>query len=153
MFVYTAKFTKRKVLAGLVVLAAIICGIILLVALGSDRDTGTASSGELRTNEDRVAYLNSLGWVVEETPLESRDVVIPRTFDGVYADYIALQREQDFPLEEYGGMEATRYTYRVKNWQGSEKDVVADILIFGQTVIAGDIQCPALNGFMTRLVP
>ena len=153
MFVYTAKFTKRKVLAGLVVLAAIICGIILLVALGPGRDTGTAGSGELRTNEDRVAYLNSLGWVVEETPLESRDVVIPRTFDGVYADYIALQREQDFPLEEYGGMEATRYTYRVKNWQGSEKDVVADILIFGQTVIAGDIQCPALNGFMTRLVP
>ena len=150
MFVYTAKLSRKKIVAAAVAAAAVVIAIILAVALGS---AGRAAGApDMSKNADRVAWLRSLGREVDEEPLESRTVVIPRTFGGVYADYIALQREQGFPLEDYGGMEATRYTYRVTNWDGDE-EVVADMIVYGQTVIAGDLQCPALDGFMAALKP
>lgn len=153
MFVYTARFSKRKILTAVLIAAAVICALIVIIAVSSDGKGKAAAAPDMRNNSDRVSYLNSLGWIVEETPLESRTVVIPRSFEGIYADYIALQREQGFPLEDYGGMEATRYTYRIKNWQDSSKEVVADILVYGMSVIGGDIQCPAADGFMTTLKP
>lgn len=153
MFVYTARFSKRKILTAVLIAAAVICALIVIIAVSSGSRGKAVTAPDMRNNTDRVSYLNSLGWIVEETPLESRTVVIPRSFEGIYADYIALQREQGFPLEDYGGMEATRYTYRVKNWQDSSKEVVADILVYGMSVIGGDIQCPAADGFMTALKP
>ena len=153
MFVYTARFSKRKILTAVLIAAAVICALIVIIAVSSGGRGKAVTAPDMRNNTDRVSYLNSLGWIVEETPLESRTVVIPRSFEGIYADYIALQREQGFPLEDYGGMEATRYTYRVKNWQDSSKEVVADILVYGMSVIGGDIQCPAADGFMTALKP
>ena len=153
MFVYTARFSKKKLLTAVLIAAAVICALIVIIAVSSGSRGKAVTAPDMRNNADRVSYLNSLGWIVEETPLESRTVVIPRSFEGIYADYIALQREQGFPLEDYGGMEATRYTYRVKNWQDSSKEVVADILVYGMSVIGGDIQCPAADGFMTALKP
>ena len=70
---------------------------------------------------------------------------------GVYADYAALQKKQGFPIEQYGGMDAVRYTFKVKNYPSNEKEVVADLVVSGQSVIAGDIQSTALDGFMTEL--
>ncbi len=153
MFVYTARFTKRKLLAAVLVAAAVICALVVIISVCSRGGGKAVSAPDMRNNSDRVSYLSSLGWIVDETPLESRTVVIPRSFEGIYADYIALQREQGFPLEDYGGMEATRYTYRVKNWEDSSKEVVADILVYGMSVIGGDIQCPAADGFMSTLKP
>ena len=150
MFVYTAKFSRKKIVTAAVAAAAVIVAVILAVALSAG--SKAAGAPDMSRNEDRVAWLRSLGREVDEEPLESRTVVIPRSFGGVYADYIALQREQGFPLEDYGGMEATRYTYRVTNWDGDE-EVVADMIVYGQTVIAGDLQCPALDGFMVALKP
>ncbi|MBR5114767.1 MAG: DUF4830 domain-containing protein [Oscillospiraceae bacterium] len=150
MFVYTAKFSRKKIVAAAIALAAVTVAVILAVALSAD--SKAAGAPDMSKNSERVAWLRSLGREVDEEPLESRTVVIPRTFGGVYADYIALQREQGFPLEDYGGMEATRYTYRVTNWDGDE-EVVADMIVYGQTVIAGDLQCPALDGFMIALKP
>lgn len=152
MFVYTARFSRKKAVLAGIVTALIILGIILFISLRS-AGFADAASGGVKTNEDRVSYLTSLGWIVDSQPIDSRDIVIPRSFDGVYAEYLSLQNQQGYPLEEYGGMEATRYTYKVRNWSGSEADVVADIIVCGQSVIAGDIQSTALDGFMTRLKP
>ncbi|MBO6010592.1 MAG: DUF4830 domain-containing protein [Oscillospiraceae bacterium] len=150
MFVYTAKLSRRKIVAAAVAAAAVIGAVILAIALGSG--SRAVSAPDMSKNADRVAWLRSLGLEVEEEPLESRTVVIPRNFGGVYADYIALQREQGFPLEDYGGMEAVRYTYRVTN-RDDDREIVADVVVYGQTVIAGDLQCPALDGFMQALKP
>ena len=98
-----------------------------------------------------VRYLAGLGWQVEPQPLEVRDLVIPRSFSGVYADYAALQEKQGYPLAEYGGMEARRYSFRVLNHPSGEENIVADLVVCGQTVIAGDIQSTAMDGFMTGL--
>jgi hypothetical protein len=112
---------------------------------------GSAGAFRIRGSADAAEYLASLGWETGAEPVEVREVAIPREFDGVYADYAALQRKQGFKLEKYGGMKATRYTFDILNYPGGEKGIVADILVFGEEVIAGDIQSPAINGFMEGL--
>ena len=157
MFVFTAKLNRRKAVLFLIVFALILAAIILAVSL---RRTGKTSHAErtsapvrIRTAEDAAAYLAGLGWEVEPEPLEVREIVIPRSFSGVYADYVDLQKKQGFPIEQYGGMDAVRYTFRVKNYPTGEKEIVADLVVSGQSIIAGDIQSTALDGFMTGLRP
>ena len=74
-----------------------------------------------------MRYLNDLGWQVDAEPLEVKHLVIPRAFTGVYADYAALQARQGYPITEYGGMEATRYSFRVRNHPSGGENIVADL--------------------------
>ena len=41
----------------------------------------------------------------------------------------------------------------MKNYPTGEKEIVADLVVSGQSIIAGDIQSTALDGFMTGLRP
>lgn len=147
MFVFTAKLNKKKLLAAAVVLlAAALLAVILLSILGAE---GT-SSPAVRSAEDAAAYLRSLGWQPEPEPIEVQELVIPRDFSRVYEQYAALQREQGFELERWAGMKATRYSFRLLNYPGGQ-DVVADLLVCGESVVAGDVQSTALDGFMEGL--
>ena len=157
MFVFTAKLNKRKAVFFLIVLALVIAAVILAVSLrgikGHTTAVHTPVPAGIRSPADAAAYLASLGWEVDPEPLEVRDILIPRQFSGVFADYADLQKQQGFPLEKYKGMDALRYTFRVRNYPTGESDIVADLVVCGQTVIAGDIQSTALDGFMTGLRP
>lgn len=155
MFIFTTKFNKKLALAIIVGLGVILCAIILIAGAGDDKDSAETItqlySSDLKSNKDRVSYLKSLGWTVSEEPVDEQVIVIPRDFSGVYEDYNELQQSQGFDLASYGGLEAKRYTYEVLNYPTGETGVVADIIIYGNTIIAGNIQSPALNGFMHGL--
>ena len=154
MFVFTAKLNRKKAIVAVIVLALLLAAAIILVSLRFKNAGGenhrTETQG-IANAADAVRYLNDLGWQVDAEPLEVKHLVIPRAFTGVYADYAALQARQGFPIAEYGGMEAVRYTFRVRNHPSGGEDIVADLVVCGQTVIAGDIQSTALDGFMTGL--
>ncbi len=154
MFVFTAKLNRKKAVIAAVALALVLGAVILLVSL---RDRGSAGNGK-RSPSPGVSdatgaarYLGELGWQVDPEPLEVKHLTIPRSFTGAYAEYAALQTRQGLPLSEYGGMEAVRYSFRVRNHPSGGEDIVADLVVCGQTVIAGDIQSTALDGFMTGL--
>ena len=153
MFVFTAKLNRKSAVAVVAALALLLIAVILLVSLRSIGGSGKAAQepAGIADAEDAARYLAGLGWQVESQPLEIRELVIPRSFTGVYADYAALQAKQGYPLSEYGGMEARRYSFRVLNHPSGAETVVADLVVCGQTVIAGDIQSTALDGFMTGL--
>ena len=146
MFVMTAKLNKKKLTAILLVLVLAIVAVVIAVSA-----IGGSSGGRIRSSEDAAAYLESLGWQVSPEPLEVQEIVIPRQFTGVYESYILLQRRQGFKLEEYGGMSATRYSFNVLNYPGGEKNIVADIIVYGSDIIAGDVQSTAIDGFMEGL--
>ena len=153
MFVFTAKLNRKSAVAVVAALALLLIAVILLVSLRSIGGSGKAAQepAGIADAEDAARYLAGLGWQVEPQPLEIRELVIPRSFTGVYADYAALQAKQGYPLSEYGGMEARRYSFRVLNHPSGAETVVADLVVCGQAVIAGDIQSTALDGFMTGL--
>ncbi len=152
MFVFTAKVNRKSAIAAVAALALVLIAVILLVSLHSIGGSKPApDTTGISDASDAARYLAALGWQVEPQPLEVRELVIPRSFDGVYADYAALQAKQGYPLAEYGGMAARRYSFRVLNHPSGEESIVADLVVCGQTVIAGDIQSTALDGFMTGL--
>ncbi len=153
MLILTAKFNRKKAVAIVLALAVLLIVIILIAAnTGKNNANETAAlSAVVKNNEQRVNYLNALGWEVDKNALEEQEVVIPRAFNDVYADYNALQKAQGFDLTQYGGLEAMRYTYKVLNYPGADGTVVADIIVYKNEVIAGDVQSNALDGFMVGL--
>ncbi len=151
MFVYTWKFSKKKLTIAILALVVLIAAILLIFSGGGEAKEAISLSGSARTAKDRVSLIKSLGWEIEEEPIETQSVVIPTEFTGVYADYAKLQEEQGFNLSKYAGKEATRYTYRVLNYPGVEDSVVIDIIVYRGKVIAGDVQSVRLDGFMQGL--
>jgi hypothetical protein len=151
MFMYTAKFNRKKAVAAVLILAAVLCFIIILAGRLSGGGKASALSAVVRNNKQRVEYLESLGWKVDEAAVDEQRVKIPVTFSDVYIRYNALQLAQGFDLTRYGGLEATRYTYKVKNHPSSDDDIVADIIIYKDKVIAGDVQSCTPDGFMNGL--
>jgi len=156
MFIFTAKFDKKKAVAIVLAIAVIVVAIVLLAG---HRDRSTDGDGDriaatpitVKSESDIADYLRSLGWDVSAAPIEVQQVVIPREFTEVYEEYNELQKAQGYDLSDYQGHEATRYTYEVLNYPGEEGRVVADIIVADEEIIAGDIQSVELGGFMIAL--
>ncbi len=149
MFMFTAKLDKRKILIALFIVIAL-AAVLILVFGGKDSTETAAFSKVVKNNAARVEYLESFGWKVDTEPIDSQTVLIPKTMTDTYADYNEIQKAQGFDLSQYAGMEAVRYTYSVTNYP-DQTDVVADIIVYRNHVIAGDIQSVALDGFMHGL--
>lgn len=151
MFMFTAKFNKKTAILSVLILGIILCAIILLVGNAS-KSTETASlSHTVKDNDDRISYLKSFGWNVSDHPIEEQTIIIPSDFSDVYSAYNDIQIAQGFDLGKYGGIEAVRYTYEVLNYPNHTERIVADIIVYRNKVIAGDIQSTALDGFMHGL--
>jgi len=150
MIVATVKFNTLKIMA--VVLAL---GVIAAVAIWP-RGTSVIASTDINytgvsTNEKRVKFLNSFGWQVESNPIEVVEVNIPQTFNAVYNNYNAIQKKQGFDLSGYKGKRVKRWTYKITNYAGVIDEVRANLLIYDDKVIGGDVSTVALNGFMHGL--
>lgn len=151
MFIFTTKVNKKKLLTGIAFVLAIIILIILITAMTKGASQEAALTSVVKTNEERTSFLTGLGWEVSDEPIDEQVITIPAEFDDVYTEYNELQISQGFDLTEYAGLEATRYTYEVKNYPNTTDRVVADIIVYRNKIIAGDIQSTALDGFMTGL--
>ena len=148
MFVVTMKWNKKTALIVILSVAALLCALILL----SRRDQPMQGAEQkLGGNDDREAYLESLGWQVDNEPVGEKQVVIPREFSAVYEEYNRLQLAQGYDLSQYCGMQATIFTYAIHNYEGYVGNVVADLYIHEDVLIGGDIHSLALDGFMHGL--
>lgn len=103
-------------------------------------------------NTARISFLESFGWQVSKEPLEIADVIIPQTFGKVYENYNVIQTSQGFDLTKHKGKQVKRYTYAVLNYPSQKEYIRANLLIYNEKVIAGDIcSVYAENGFMHGL--
>ncbi len=155
MFIVTAKLNKKKAVCGIIVLAIVLCAIVILVgALSNNSNTAhgvPTLHATVKNNSERILYLEQFGWKVADEPLETIEITIPREFSDVYAKYNEIQLAQGFDLSDYGGLKATRYTYEILNYPDATGQIVADLIVYNNIVIAGDIQSTSLDGFMCGL--
>ena len=157
MLIVTAKVPRRK-LALWALAAAALCCCALLVNVDALRTargletTAAVSPKGIKTNEDRVAYLAQLGWQVVQEPLATQEFIIPQQFDESYTDYLTLQSEQGFDLEQYAGKRVKRYTYEITNYPTGESGVQANLLIYKNTVVGGEVLSARLDGFLHGLI-
>lgn len=147
MFIFTAKITKKKAIACLLALAAVLCAAILLLGSRGRAETVSAISLIADSDEKRTQFLSAYGWEVSACT-DTQDIIIPRTFSDVYEDYNKIQLAQGFDLKDYAGYEATRYTYEVTNYPDYQGRVLAELIVSGGRVIGGDIHSTELGGFM-----
>ena len=103
---------------------------------------------KIKTDEDRIAFLQQFGWEVSNTPTEEADVTIPEEFDKILKTYNEVQKQQGLDLEKYKGKDVTRYTYEIKNYPGVEGKVIANLIVCKNRIIGGDICSADVNGFI-----
>ena len=113
MLIWTTRFSRKKAGIGLLVLILAVAAALILgkTAPGTDPQEQPL----LATNEDRVAYLESLGWELNPEPVETLQFLLPDTLEEPYLSYNQLQLAQGFDLTQYTGKQVTRYTYTVTN--------------------------------------
>lgn len=149
MFIVTAKAPKRRyLLLGTLLALAALVGLLALRGRDGEHD---APREHVDTNEQRVAYLNALGWEVDPEPLEALKLTLPSTLEEPYRSYNELQLKQGFDLTPFLGETLERCTYRVTNYPGRALDCQVDLYIHDGTVVAGDVICTGADGFIATL--
>ena len=105
----------------------------------------TAASGVV-SNDDRVTFLESFGWDVAASPVETGQVRIPMDTTEVFSRYNALQKSQGYDLTAFAGKNVMRYVYQVSNYPGATEPVYATLLVYKDQVIGGDVTDTAAKG-------
>lgn len=149
MLIFTTRFSKKK--AVLAVVALGLAAAALIFFLGR-RPAEEPAPPQLLTNEDRIAYLQSMGWEVSPEPVETLQFLLPDHLAEPYLSYNKLQTAQGFDLSACCGKQLSRYTYSVGNYPNRSEGVQLNLYICEDRPVAGDIFCAGANGFQDTLV-
>lgn len=115
------------------------------IAAASDTNT------DARTNAERLAFIKSIGYEITHAEPETKTVTIPEVFYDVYENYNNLQQAAKYDLSWYKGCEVTIYTYGIKPPHNRSGECVANLIVYNDRIIGGDVSSTALGGFMLPL--
>ena len=153
MVIMSAKLSKPKLLiiGLLIVLLAVVlifCTKNAAKAPQSAAEGEVACASDIRTNDDRIAYLESYGWQVSAEPVKTQEVRIPEEPSDVFLRYNELQLSQGFDLTALSGKTVKRYVYKVENYPADDGCYYASLLIYKNEVVGGDVSSDAAGGVM-----
>ena len=156
MFIYSLRASTVKLVGVICVALTVLIALIAFVptyAISSQTSAGadqevSYSYEKVKNAEDAVSFLSQFGWTVNAEPVEVKTVTIPAEFDKVFSAYNELQKEQGLNLTKYKNKEVTRYTFTVTNYEGYDGTVYANVLVYRNRVIGGDICSADVTGFV-----
>ena len=159
MFIYSIKAQTLKFFS---VVALSIATLLILVAFIPTyeptvintlyTETANVNFSKIKTNDDRIDFLEQFGWTVNENPIDEKTVAIPKEFDKIMLSYNEFQRQMGLDLAKYKGKEVTRYTYEITNYPEYEGRVYANMLVYRNKVIGGDVCSADAQGFLQGFV-
>ena len=159
MFIYTVKGQNLKLYFSIFLSVLAVILVTTLIPAGSKTDETLdkvvpvakeikeSDFKNIKSNEDRIAFLKKYGWEVEKEATLVEQIIIPVNFDPIYKKYNELQIEEGLDLQKYKGKTVKRYTYLVSNYE-YDGTVLANLLIYKNRVIGGDISSTDLDGFV-----
>lgn len=155
MFIYSLRASSIKFVGAVALSVAALITLVALVPHTEARDNASVQTtgaeyvySGIRNDEDRVKFLAQFGVSVDPVAVSSEEVKIPDTFDKVYLGYNEIQRAQGLDLSDYKNKKVTRYTYRVNGYEGYDGQVLANLLVYRDKVIGGDVCSEDVNGFV-----
>lgn len=158
MFIYSLKASTLKFFGIVGVAMIAIVALIILIPTNTPNITNDIavmnekiSFDNVKSGQDGIEFLEQYGWNLEATPLEECEITIPKEFDKVMTLYNEIQKQQGLDLSKYQRKTAHRYTYKVTNYPNYQGTVYANIIIYNNKVIAGDICSADAKGFMHTL--
>ena len=151
MFVCTVRASTVKFFAFVFATVALMIGLVILG--GQDSVLAMSDGTEIRfdgikENSDRIAFITALGVEVKEAPTEEKTFRIPQDFDRIASGYNEIQKSQGLDLLRYKNKKVTRYTYEVTNYSGESGKVYANVIVYRNKVIGGDICSANVGGFI-----
>lgn len=159
MFIYSFRASTLKLLGIISVTLVALIAIIAFVPVYAEgmSSVGTSATVEggkeisydkVKSAADAVNFLAQFGWTVDGGKPESEKVTIPAEFDKVFAAYNEIQKTQGLDLSKYKKKELTRYTFEVTNYNGYDGKVIANVLVYRNRVVGGDICSADVSGFV-----
>ena len=103
---------------------------------------------KVRDEDARKSFLAQFGWDTKEGCVEEVEIRIPEDFDKVMNAYNEVQRSQGLDLSKYKGKTVNRYTYYIENYPDYDGTVLANIVVYKNRVIGGDICSSDAAGFI-----
>lgn len=115
--------------------------------------TTTINYSGIKSAQDGANFLSQFGWKVGENSVEEK-IKIPSDFDAVLTQYNDMQKKQGLDLSKYKNKSMVRYTYEILNYpdvtgQPYYDKVYANIIVYRNKVVSGDICTADINGFVT----
>ena len=158
MFVYSFKASTLKFIGVVSICVVVLIALVFLVPTYSKETTAeiallneNISFNNVKTADDGKRFLSQYGWETDEIVVEECEVTIPKEFDKVMTTYNEIQKQQGLDLSKYSKKTCVRYTYKITNYPSYEGTVYANIIIYKNKVIAGDICSADAMGFMHTL--
>ena len=154
MFIYSVRASSLKFFLVILLTLSLLIGI--LIVTGEERAVSASSDAvsfeNIKTNEERIAFINKAGYEVGESELDKKEFTVPRDFDLIINGYNEIQKRQGLDISKYKNKKVTRYTYEVKSYDGYSGKVYANLVIYKGRVIACDLSSASPDGFVKPLV-
>lgn len=158
MFIYSVRAATLKFFGIIAITLVALIAVIAFVpvyAQGKD-NVAVSANGEgkeysydkVKSSSDAANFLSQFGWTVDGGNAQCVKVTIPSEFDKVFAAYNEMQRAQGLDLSKYKKKEVTRYTFVVTNYPNYSGTVYANVLVYKNKVIGGDICSADVEGFV-----
>ena len=153
MFIYSVRASTLRFFACIILCIAV---LILLLSLGSAETVYASASGMeinyggMKTNEDRVAFIESFGIKVNSEPTREETFTMPDSFDRIILGYNQIQKSQGLDLTKYERKRVTHYAYEVTNYDSDGK-VYVNLLVYRSRIVAADISSSDDGGFVLAL--
>lgn len=152
MFVCSVRASTLKFFGVVsVALVALIVLIAMVPAYDADATTYETVSytyEKVRNDDDVEGFLTQFGWQVGAQPYETAEVTIPAEFDKIFTAYNEIQKRQGLNLSGYKRKTVKRYTYVIENYPDYEGTVYANVLVYRNKVIGGDVCSADVDGFI-----
>ena len=148
------RISKGSIVAVLIIAFMLLLLVLRLTAVSNSTTAYCEAVGKYSTEVGSefsvVEFLKQFDIEIDKSTEQAVNITIPSEFNQVYENYNALQQSQGLDLNEYKGKNATRYTYSVTN-STSNDEVICNIIVCENKVIACDLCTTALDGAMTAL--
>lgn len=150
MRMLTFKLKPKTAFGIILLLTGVIVIAVSFIGNHSAKPASKQKAVSCKTAEERVNYINSLGFETDSSE-ESKEIIIPTRFNDVYNKYNEIQKKQGLDLAEYKGKTAVMYTYHITNY-GDNDNVIANLIVFDGQLIGADLcDTSADNGFLVAL--
>ena len=153
MFIYSIRASTVRFFGCIFICLAV---LVLLLTLGSAQTVYASAGGReinyggIKTNEDRVAFIEGFGIRVDAQPVREETFTMPDDFDRVIGGYNQIQKTQGLDLTKYTRKRVTHYAYKVTNYDG-EGTVYVNLLLYRNRIIGADISSLDEDGFVSSL--
>ena len=140
MFICSVKLATLRFVGIIVLSVTVLVGMTVFYTAEEPVLSGTDVRYDgMYTETDRRDFLAAVGYRATGDAKSTVEYTLPPTLDAVLLGYNELQKEQGLDLGKYTGKTVTRYTYEIKNYEGYEGAVYANLITYRDRIVAADL--------------